>query len=157
MVQRSFIRKIDEVRHMNYWDQLKKLHLYSLERRKERYIIIYIWRILENQVPDFTSGKIYSINEGGRLGRKCSFPNISTQASADIKKIRYSSLSVKGSQLFNIIPPEIRNINSCPVEVFKRALDKFLSVVPDEPLIPGYTAMRRTNSNSLLDMATFRV
>ena len=33
MIQRSFIRKIDDMRHLNYWTQLKKLHLYSLERR----------------------------------------------------------------------------------------------------------------------------
>ena len=63
MIQRSFIRKIDDMRHLDYWTQLKKLHLYSLERRRERYIMIYIWRILEGQVPDLTSGKIYSINE----------------------------------------------------------------------------------------------
>ena len=40
MIQRSFIRKIDDMRHLDYWTQLKKLHLYSLERRRERYIVI---------------------------------------------------------------------------------------------------------------------
>ena len=152
MVQRSFIRKIDDMRHLDYWAQLKKLRLYSLERRRERYIMIYIWRILEHQVPDITSGKIFSINEGGRLGRKSSFPPISNNAPSEIKKIRYASLSVKVPRLFNILPAEIRNLNSCSVEVFKRALDRFLTNVPDEPLIPGYTAMRRADSNSLLDM-----
>ena len=152
MVQRSFIRKIDEVRHLDYWTQLKKLHLYSLERRRERYIMIYIWRILEHQVPDLTLGKIHSINEGGRLGRKCSSPPINNNASSDIKKIRYASLSVRGPQLFNAIPAEIRNLNNCSVDIFKRALDRFLTIVPDEPLIPGYTAMRRADSNSLLHM-----
>ena len=152
MVQRSFIRKIDDMRHFDYWTQLKKLHLYSLERRRERYIIIYIWRILEHQVPDLTSGEIYSINEGGRLGRKSSFPSISNSAPPEIKKIRYASLSSRGPQLFNILPAELRNLNNCSVEIFKRALDRFLTNIPDEPLIPGYTAMRRADSNSLVDM-----
>ena len=49
MVQRSFIRK---VQHMNYWAQLKHLGLYSQERRRERYRIIYIWRILEGHSPN---------------------------------------------------------------------------------------------------------
>ena len=40
MIQRSFIRKIDDMRHLDYWTQLKKLHLYSLERRREREIYI---------------------------------------------------------------------------------------------------------------------
>ena len=31
MVQRSFIRKFDEVRDLNYWAQLQKLNIYSLE------------------------------------------------------------------------------------------------------------------------------
>ena len=52
MVQRTFIRKIYEMRHLDYWTQLKKLRLYSLE----------------SQVPDITSGKIYYNNEGGQLG-----------------------------------------------------------------------------------------
>ena len=152
MVQRTFIRKIDEVRHLDYWMQLKKLRLYSLERRRERYMIIYTWRMLEGQVPDITSGKIYYINEGGRLGRKCSSPPINHNASPDVKRIRYASLAVKGPQLFNILPSEIRNLGNCSVEIFKRALDKFLDKVPDEPQIPGYTAMRRADSNSLVDM-----
>ena len=152
MVQRSFIRKIDEMKHLDYWSQLKKLHLYSLERRRERYMIIYIWRILEHQVPDLTSGKIYPINEVGRLGRKSSSPPISNNAPSDIKNIRYGSLSVRGPQLFNTLPAELRNLTNCPVESFKRALDRFLTDIPDEPQIPGYTSMRRADSNSLVDM-----
>ena len=51
MVQRSFIRKISGMTLKNYWEQLEHLKLYSLERRRERYRIIYVWRILERQVP----------------------------------------------------------------------------------------------------------
>ena len=152
MVQRSFIRKIDGMGHLDYWTQLKKLQLYSLERRRERYIVIYIWRILERQVPDFTAGKIYSTNIGGRLGRRCSSSTVRSNAPSDIKNIRYASLSIRGPQLFNTLPPELRNITDCSVEKFKGELDRFLSNVPDEPQIPGYTAMRRAESNSLVDM-----
>ena len=152
MVQRSFIRKIDDVRNLDYWTQLEKLHLYSLERRRERYMVIYIWRILEKQVPDLTSGKIYSVNIGGRLGRKCSSPSIKNNAPTEIKNIRYACLSVKGPRLFNILPQELRNLTNISVKAFKKELDRYLARVPDEPLIPGYTAMRRANSNSLLDM-----
>ena len=38
------------------------------------------------------------------------------------------------------------------MDSFKRRLDRYLNTVPDEPQIPGYTAMRRTESNSLLEM-----
>ena len=34
--------KITEVQHLNYWERLHELKLYSLQRCRERYIIIYI-------------------------------------------------------------------------------------------------------------------
>ena len=68
------------------------------------------------------------------------------------KNIRYACLSVKGPRLFNILPVELRNLKNISVKAFKRTLDRYLATVPDEPLIPGYTAMRRADSNSLLDM-----
>ena len=39
---------------LKYWEQLGELKLYSLERCRERYIAIYIWRILEGHVPSGT-------------------------------------------------------------------------------------------------------
>ena len=68
------------------------------------------------------------------------------------KNIRHAGLSIKGPRLFNILPVELRNLSDITVEEFKRELDRYLTSIPDEPLIPGYTAMRRTDSNSLLDM-----
>ena len=41
-IQRTFTCKISEVQHLNYWERLHELKLYSLQRRRERYIIIYI-------------------------------------------------------------------------------------------------------------------
>ena len=41
-VQKSCTREINYARKgENYWDFLNSLHLYSLERRRERYTIIY--------------------------------------------------------------------------------------------------------------------
>ena len=38
LLQRAFIRKIRGLRHLSYWEQLKNLKLYSLERRREPYM-----------------------------------------------------------------------------------------------------------------------
>ena len=43
MTQRSFIRRIEGMSNYSYWDQLKRLKMYSLERRRKRYIITYVW------------------------------------------------------------------------------------------------------------------
>ena len=50
--QRTFTSKINGLQHLNYWERLKELNLYSLQRRRERYIIIYVWKILEQRVSD---------------------------------------------------------------------------------------------------------
>ena len=47
---------------------------------------------------------------------------------------------------------QIRNVTGCSVDTFKKELDNYLKTVPDEPQIAGYTAIRRADSNSLLDM-----
>ena len=53
-VQRNFIRKITGMEQLPYWEQLHALSIYSLERRHERYLIIYTWRIMEGQVPNIS-------------------------------------------------------------------------------------------------------
>ena len=51
-VQRDFTRKIDDTDEMDYWTRLRELNLYSLQRRRERYIIIYVWKIIQGLVPN---------------------------------------------------------------------------------------------------------
>ena len=51
-IQRTFTYKITEVQHFDYWERLHELKLYSLQRRRERYIIIYIWKITQHMVPN---------------------------------------------------------------------------------------------------------
>ena len=41
------------------------------------------------------------------------------------------------------------------MDTFKRYLDKYLRMVPDEPKISRDTALRRAESTSLLDTAQF--
>ena len=149
MVQRSFLRKIKGTKSLNYWEQLKKLKVSSLERRRERYQIIYIWKMLEGIVPNFEdSSKVLAL-ENERRGRTC-YTRVLRRSSVQLQ--RCSSLSVHGLKLFNCMPKKIRNMKNCSVEKFKSILDSFLSLIPDEPQILGYTAIRRADSNSILHM-----
>ena len=45
-------KQITEVQHLNYWERLRKLKLYSLQKRRERYIILYIWKVTQHMVPN---------------------------------------------------------------------------------------------------------
>ena len=53
LLQKAFVRKIRGMSALSYWDQLIKLKLSSLEQRRERYQVIYTWRIIEGHVPNF--------------------------------------------------------------------------------------------------------
>ena len=153
-IQRSFISKISDVMNLSYWNQLQKLSIYSLERRRERYIIIYTWKILENLVPN--TGQVNQSDIRAywhpRRGRTCFVPRVELRGSRHFQTIREASFGIRGPRLFNALPTTVRNLTGCSVESFKRCLDKYLSTVPDEPQIRGYTSVRRAESNSLLHM-----
>ena len=128
--------------------------MYSLQRRRERYRIIYIWKILEGLVPNISHGGDGGIKKlhTARNGRTSQIPTLNRTTSAKVLKLREGSLNYHGSQLFNALPKEIRDLSNCSVEIFKNKLDKYLNSIYDEPLVRGYTAGRRTESNSLIHM-----
>ena len=51
-VQRSFTRFISGMTGLSYTEILTVLKQYSLQLRREKYIIIYVWKILEGLVPN---------------------------------------------------------------------------------------------------------
>ena len=129
---------------MNYWECLKDMSIYSLQRRRERYRIIYIWKILEQLVPNINN-KIQA-KDHIRLGRLCILNgrNASTKLEG--------SLTIDGPKLFNSLPKHVRDLKGVSLQKFKRALDLHLKKIPDNPQIPGYTECRRATSNSICEM-----
>ena len=49
-IQKAFTKHIKGFSSFSYQERLSNLKIYSLQRRRERYIIIYVWKILENLV-----------------------------------------------------------------------------------------------------------
>jgi len=47
-VQQHFTKKISGYQHLSYYNQLKGLHLQSLQCRQERYILIHMWKIKQS-------------------------------------------------------------------------------------------------------------
>ncbi|MEO0405595.1 MAG: hypothetical protein AAF193_12050 [Bacteroidota bacterium] len=135
---------------------MNQLKIYSLERRRDRYRIIYTWCILEDIVPNFNyndeAGGIHSYTNQ-RLGRKCNLKAVNVKQ----KNIWRDCLSQEGPKLFNALPKFIRNLTSCTKETFKHHLDQFLNTLPDEPLLPNYLNFRRADSNSVSVMVNHRI
>ena len=147
----NFTSKIPEIRDLDYWSRLQALKMYSQERRMERYRIIYIWKILKGLVPN--CGVQLSL-DNERLGRKVLIPSLKRNGRKAIQTLREQCFQINGARLFNCLPKQLRNINTCQ-EDFKEALDKYLSSVPDQPrigsLIPQATdQLTGRQCNSLL-------
>jgi len=104
----------------------------------ERHQIIYSWKILEGIAPNFGI-KLYTSTRQGH-------PQIKQCATGKIRAIREGSLHIRGPQLFNSLPVNIRGQIGCSVTSFKHKLDKYLQSIPDKPKIPGYTIETDTNS-----------
>ena len=144
-VQKSLISRIseDELKSVDYWEKLQLLQLYSQERRRERYLIIFIWKISQGLI----SGYNVPFNWNNRTGRWAIPATIAcSRAPASIKLAKENSLRVKGCRLFNLLPAVLRNANHGDTLMFKNNLDHFLSTIPDQPTVPGLTRAAVTNS-----------
>ena len=133
------------MKDMDYWERLQSLHLYSQERRRERYQVIFLWKVLQGLVQGYT----VTTQHSPRRGRVVEIPAYCRNAPAPVRRAREASLSVKGARLFNILPRDLRDTSTGTVEQFKGRLDDWLSNVPDQPTIPG--RQRAADTNSLLD------
>ena len=144
-VARHFTGQVQGMENLDYWERLQSLHLYSQERRRERYCIIFLWKVAQGLVQGYQA----TFTTSPRRGRYMEVSPLNHAAPAPVKKARESSLKVKGAQLFNIIPRALRDISAGSPEQFKVQLDGWLSTVPDQPTIPGRP--RAAKTNSLLD------
>ena len=119
------------------------LRLYSQERRRERYMIIFVWKICQGLVSGYTLPFTSILN---RTGRKAVPAAVPQSAAAVVKQARAGSLAVKGAQLFNAMPASIRNSEHGDVLMFKNHLDIFLQNIPDQPTVSGLVRGAQTNS-----------
>ena len=157
-LQKSFVRHISGFRNMDYWTALNKLGLYSLQRRRERYQVIYLWSMLEGIVPNIPVDPAYAQTSDvlikphsqieSRRGRTIYIQPLHTSR---YSSLRYHSLPFAGARLFNALPKDLRNCTDCSKDCFKSKLDSFLGIIPDSPLLRSYTYSRQVPTNSLID------
>ena len=134
---------------LNYWERLKELDLYSMQRRRERYIILHTWKIFAGLTPNDIGLKFYSHQ---RLGPRCERPKLSSNQ-VHLNTLKHNSFSSVGPALFNTIPKEMKFKNN--LEQFKRSLDRYLKFFPDTPPVPGGYVSQ--NGNSLLEWASSNI
>ena len=140
-VCRHFTAQVAGLGEADYWERLSALQLYSQERRRERYAIIFLWKIAQNLVQGYTVDFVHH----PRRGRLAAVNPTAQNSPSAVQRARDASLKVKGSRLFNLIPKDLRDMTGTVVQ-FKAGLDSWLSTVPDQPTVPGRQRPAETNS-----------
>ena len=145
-VQRTFTARIAGFQHLDYWERLRKLSLMSLQRRRERYILLHMWKILHGSVSNDL--QICFVTRP-RTGIKAIVPSLRGRATAYHQSIYDNSFAVIGPRLWNCLPHHVNKIEA--FEPFKRELTSLFLRIPDLPPVRGYTTL---NTNSILDWRT---
>ena len=143
-IQRAFTYRILGMQELNYWERLEKLHILSLQRRREKIIIINIWKIKYKLIPN-------SINLNFKIHQrsqaiKATLPPLPRTTTGLLTKYE-NSFIVKGPKLWNTLPAELTRISN--LRLFKTSLTNYLKKIPDKPPLAGYPF---TNNNSLLEI-----
>ena len=140
-LQRTITSKLENLQHQNYHERLQTLGLYSLQRRRERYIIITVWKMAVGLTKNFLNLEFYNTR---RFGVKCRVKL--SKAMGHIKTVRNNYFTATGPSLFNCVPKDVKANKK--LANFKSDLDKFLQNIPDTPPLPGYICQ---NTNSIRD------
>ena len=101
-LQNRFMKSAKGQWESDYWSRLNTFKLLSIQRRIERFIIIYSWKSLENLVPDIG----LSSHVHPHKGRLLRIPNI-PRSTMSIKTLRHRTICVTGLKLFNCLPMKI--------------------------------------------------
>ena len=123
---RSWTRNTPGLESLSYRERLKRFQLTSTERRSERYIIIFCFKVIEKLVNN--PGMEW---KDTTKGRKFIVPSIPKNRSS--LSVLEKSFFVQGPQLWNQLPLYIRNTSNITALSFKGVLDLYLSSIPDEP------------------------
>ena len=147
-VQKTFTSRISTLKSDDYWKRLKEMSLMSLQRRRERYIILQVWKILNGVSPNDIGMKF---RETSRRGTIAVTPPLVKGCSQRNQSLYDGSFAVLGARLWNVVPVDVKSLKT--FLSFKEKLSEFLASFPDNPPVRGYSC---TNSNSLLDWAGAR-
>ena len=133
-VQRSFTKHITGIKNKPYDERLKLLNLYSVQRRRDRYQIIYLWKIIEGLVPNISTPITCTFSE--RRGRSCVVSHVNM---GRLGTLSYNSFRWRSIRMFNKLPKYVRIVSSCSIDKFKSQLDKHLRNIVDLPCQSGFS------------------
>ena len=132
-VQRSFTKHITGIKNKPYDERLKLLNLYSIQRMRDRYQIIYLWKKIGELVSHLSTPITFTYSE--RRDRSCVVSHVNM---GRLGTLSYNSLRWRSITMFNKLPKYVRIVSSCFVYKFKSQLDKHLRNMVDLPCQSGF-------------------
>ena len=150
---RSYTAHTKGLELLNYWDRLKSMGMLSVQRRFQRYKIIYLWKIVTGKTHNF--GINWTKHPRWGLMIDIVYPKYYKVNSKAWNNWR-QSLGVDGALLFNNLPFDVRNYSGDSLSGFKMKLDQTLETIPDCPVSQGLfpapiNQNTGRNSNCLID------
>jgi hypothetical protein len=82
---------------LDYWEKLRKMKMFSQERRRERYMRLFLWKISQDMVKAY---QVEFTSTVGRRGRTALPHDVVSSSPAPVRKARESSLGVQGARIF---------------------------------------------------------
>ena len=110
----------------------------SMQRRRERYRIIHMWKILHQRFPNDPG---IHFSTPSRHGINATIPSLSKSSTQRQQSLYDGSFAVMGQRLWNTIPSDLHLIED-PL-LLKAKLSAFLKPFPNNPPVQ--------QKNSLLD------
>ena len=142
-VQRFFTNRISGLKHLNYWERLENLKLMSLQRRREKLIILHVWKIKNDIYPN-SSDLSFKLHK--RTNSMKAIIKPLSRVKGRLLTTYDASFTIRACRLWNTLPSQLTQLTS--MSAFKSQLNKFLIEIPDRPPLPGYP---HVNNNSLIE------
>ena len=132
-VQRSFTKYITCTKNKSYDERLKLLNLYSVQRRRDRNQIMYLWKIIEELVPNLST--LITCTNLEHRDRSCVVSHVNM---GQLGTLSYNSFRWRSIRMFNKLPKYVPIVSSCSVDSFKSQLNKHLKKIVDLPCQSGW-------------------
>ena len=133
---------------LDYYQRLRELNIYSAERRRDRYLILYIFKVMQGKVPN--PGLSYK--HSPRRGLVLTTPSVNSSKASHANTLLHNSFTRRAPRIFNSLPKVIRNLDyDTSPDLIKKRIDTLLSKITDEPRLPGYYPSTSTASNKVED------
>ena len=139
-VQRKFTSKLNNMKDKNYEDRLQSLKLFSIQRRKERGLLLFMQKLslMDPSVAGFPERKCNRYKEINYHVGGHSYSGVSWKANKSwVDGVYNYSAAYVGTRLYNGLPIHVKSSSDenagKSFDQLKRLVDSYLGKFPDRP------------------------